>query len=74
MNQSKVEAILNLIEPKSKKELRSFLGMVNYYAPHIPRLPGIAGPLNLLTGVTKNKHISHLAKSMTGHSRKLQLH
>ena len=55
VNQSKVEAIVNLIEPKSKKELRSFLGMVNYYAPHIPRLAEIAGPLNLLTGGSKKQ-------------------
>ena len=41
--------------PTSKKELISFLGMVNYYAPHIPRLAEIAGPLNMLTGWSKKR-------------------
>ena len=55
VNQSKVEAIVNMRTPTSKKELRSFLGMVNYYGPHIPRLAEIAGPLNQLTGGSKKQ-------------------
>ena len=55
VNQSKVEAVVNMKTPTSKKELRSFLGMVNYYGPHIPRLAEIASPLNQLTGGSKKQ-------------------
>ena len=46
--QSKVEAISNAPVPKNVQELRSFLGLVNYYAKFIPNLATVLHPLNAL--------------------------
>ena len=45
----KVQAIAELATPSSKKELQSFLGMVTYLSPYIPKLSELTAPLrNLL--------------------------
>ena len=43
-----VKDLLNVPEPKNKKELERFLGMVNYYRQFIPNMSDIAEPLNRL--------------------------
>ena len=45
---TKVEAISQAPKPKSKTELRSSLGLVNYYGKLIPQLATITKPLNQL--------------------------
>ena len=45
---SKVEAILKAPDPKNLQQLRSFLGLLNYYGKFIPNLPSIVYPLNHL--------------------------
>ena len=45
---SKVEAISKAPSPKNVSELRSFLGMVNYYGKFIPNLAGKLHPLYAL--------------------------
>ncbi len=45
---SKVEAVLKVPNPKNVKELRSFLGMMNYYRKFIPSLATILKPLTSL--------------------------
>ena len=35
--------------PTTKKEVRSFLGLVNYYRAHIPLFAAISAPLSDLT-------------------------
>ena len=45
---SKVTAIVNAPEPKYLKELRAFLGLVNYYGKFVKQLSTIAQPLNQL--------------------------
>ena len=45
----KVEAIRNLAPPKTKKQLRSFIGMVNYYRDLWPKRPELLAPLSSLT-------------------------
>ena len=45
---SKVTAIVNAPEPKDVKELRAFLGLVNYYGKFVKQLSTIAQPLNQL--------------------------
>ncbi|XP_076389540.1 uncharacterized protein LOC143264774 [Megachile rotundata] len=50
----KVQAILNFPEPVTAKQLRRFLGMVNFYRRFIPRAAQTQAPLNnLLVGNTK---------------------
>lgn len=44
----KTEAIVNAPQPYNVRELRSFLGFVNYYRQFIPHLSSILAPLNLL--------------------------
>jgi Reverse transcriptase (RNA-dependent DNA polymerase)./Integrase core domain. len=48
----KVAAILQIASPKTPKQLRQFIGMVNYYRDHIPRRSHLLAPL---TAQTKNK-------------------
>lgn len=46
--ESKMEAIRNMKKPSSKEEVRSFLGLVNYYGRFIRNLSSIVYPLNRL--------------------------
>ena len=48
----KVEAILRIAEPKNKKELRGFIGIVNYYRDMWIRRSHILAPLARLTSKT----------------------
>ena len=56
----KVEAISQAPKPKSKTELRSLLGLVNYYGKFIPQLASITQPLNQL--LCKKNHWKWTAK------------
>lgn len=47
---AKLEAINGLQAPKTKKELRSALGLCGYYRNYVPRYAEIARPLTQLTG------------------------
>ena len=49
MDPSKVSTIRNWKPLRSVTEVRSFLGLLNYYRRFIPRLSAIAAPLNNLT-------------------------
>ena len=44
----KVKAIREMVEPKNREELKSFLGMCSYLGKFIPRLADKAEPLNTL--------------------------
>ena len=50
----KVEAIINVSRPSSTKEVRSFVGLVNYYKDMRPRRAHILAPLTELCS-TRNK-------------------
>eukprot|EP00961_Rhodomonas_salina_P182553 2464556-Rhodomonas_salina.1 len=50
MEQSKVEAITSWPHPSDLHELRSFLGLSNYYRSFIPQYAKIAEPLTDLLG------------------------
>ena len=51
----KVEAILKLDKPKTLKQLRAFVGMVNFYRLFHKRRAHIMAPLTDLTGLTKEQ-------------------
>lgn len=46
----KVEAILNSPRPQTKKQVRSFLGLIGWYRRFIPQFATLATPLTNLTG------------------------
>jgi len=55
-NPEKVAAIKNIKPPKSRKQLRSFLGAVGWFRHFLPHMADIAHPLyELLSGKTKFK-------------------
>ena len=45
---NKIEAIINAPNPRNVQELRSFLGLMNYYNKFIPHLASILHPLHCL--------------------------
>ena len=47
-SKNKIKAILKMSRPRSLKELRTFLGLVNYYGKFLPNLSHEAHSLNLL--------------------------
>ena len=46
---NKVEPIINMMPPTSTKQVRAFIGLVNYYRDMWPRWLHLLQPLNLLT-------------------------
>ena len=46
--QDKIDAVVHAPQPGNKQELRSFLGLVNYYHRFLPNLATAASPLNKL--------------------------
>ena len=47
--QQKVEKILDAPQPKTKKEVRSLLGLVGYYREFVPNFSAVTAPLSDLT-------------------------
>ena len=62
--QSKTDAIVRAPEPQNVQQLRSYLGLLNYYSKFIPNLATITKPLNhLLNKDVKWKWASECAKA-----------
>lgn len=62
----KVEAIKGYPVPKTVRELRRFLGMINFYRRFIPNAVQSQAPLNaLLTGSAKGSHPVHFTSEET---------
>ena len=52
---SKVQAIVDFPQPRSRRQLRTFLGLINFYHRFIPGCARILDPLNsLLTSTTEH--------------------
>jgi len=49
----KVDAILALERPKTAKQLRSFLGAINFYRDMYPRRSHVLAPLTAMSGIRK---------------------
>ena len=49
INEDNLEKILTARRPTTKKEVRSFLGLANYFRAHIPTFAAVAAPLTDLT-------------------------
>ena len=45
----KVDSILNCQRPTTKKQVRSFLGLIGYYRNFIPNFSAVSAPLSDLT-------------------------
>ena len=56
--EEKVSKILNVEIPKTKKEVRSFLGLAGYYRQYIPDYATIAAPLTDLTKKTQPNNVN----------------
>ena len=54
MDKGKVQRVLDWPVPKTKKELRGFLGFLNFYRRFIQNFTQVAQPLNALTSVKKD--------------------
>jgi len=67
---SKIQAVLDFPAPKSRKQLKSFLGLTGYYRDHIPNYSKLAAPLDAVTGhkspakVVWNKKMDHAFHSI----------
>jgi transposase InsO family protein len=65
MSQDKIRKVLNFPLPKTSKDLRSFIGLVNYFHPHVRDSSELLRPLHQL--------LSKTLGGMTGHKAKRQL-
>ena len=48
-NDRNVQAVKNFLTPQCCKDVKSFLGLVNFYRRHVPNLAAVARPLTALT-------------------------
>ena len=56
--QAKVAAFVQFLKPRTKTELRSFLGLVGFYRKFVPGFATIAAPLHSLTGHSVPKELA----------------
>lgn len=65
-NRSRIDAVLQFPEPKFQKQLKSFLGIVNYFHAHIQNHSILAQPLHVLLTPYQPTHVI----TWTGNTRK----
>jgi hypothetical protein len=62
-SESKVQAINDAPAPRDQSELRSFLGMIQYYSKFLPNLSTVLHPLNKLLGSKVQWHWSKACRA-----------
>src|SRR5437867_13085 len=62
---NKIEGIMKIEEPKTRKLLKSFLGLCNYYRGYVNHFAALALPL---TELTKNKYSNVVNSMKSNHS------
>ena len=65
----KIEAVVNAPEPKTIQELRSFLGLLNYYSKFLPNLSSVVHPLNSLLQKSKQWKWSKACAQVFQHAK-----
>ena len=48
-NDKKIQAVKDFLRPKSSREMKSFLGLVNFYRRHLANFAAVVRPLTALT-------------------------
>lgn len=61
----KIEPFLALSEPKTLKQLRAFIGFVNFYKPFWRRRAHIMNPLTTITGIPRKDFAKHWGQSQS---------
>jgi len=54
---AKVEAIMDFPVPTTRKQVKSYLGLLGYYHQHIPDFAKITQPLNSISGNTSPRQV-----------------
>ena len=67
----KVEAIEEMERPKDKKELQSYLGLINYYAKFLPNISDFLSPLYRLLQIGQTFQCGEKEESLWSNSKKL---
>ena len=56
-NEKKIQAVKDFPRPKSSREMKSFLGLVNFYRRHLPNFAAVVRPLTALTRHDKDSKV-----------------
>ena len=67
----KVEALTNMPKSKSKKELQSFLGILNYLSKFSPMTAEVYEPLQKYTSVMAEWSLNRMYKDLYNKAKKI---
>lgn len=70
-SQEKIEAVLKAPKPENVSQLRSYLGLVNYYHKFLPNLASVLHPLNALLQTGAKWHWSEKCEKAFAETKRL---